>query len=584
MLCELSLQDLALFERAALEFGPGLNAVTGETGAGKSLLVDALELLIGSRAKAAMVRKGADRARVEGRFLLPLNGYGELISMWLGEHLPEALEDRDDQDELELILTRTIGRDGRSRAHVNHRPVTQKLLRGLASQLVEIHGQNDHQRLFEPTEQLRLVDLFGGLFETLAGYRERRSKWLKLTDQLRSLESQESERLQRVDLIRFQASELAEADPSAAEAETLRSERSVLRHASELGSELGALLHQLTDSDDAALDTVGRAERALDDWAGKISDLVEPAAQLREAGLLLDEATRGLSVFLDGVDTDPGRLEATEVRLGLLERLERKYGTDVAGLESRRAEIEAELEEIEGGGATREELVLAIGKARRGMAESAKRLAQARGKLAKKLKKEVESGLKDLGLERAEFSMVLVPHGITQDAVETVTEADQVDRDRMRFQASGTEGVELLLSANPGEDAQPLRAVASGGEAARILLALRGALAVRRSTPTLIFDEVDAGVGGRLGPKVAKHLEVLGHHHQVLCVTHLPAIAARAMRHLQVKKEVDEGRTRTQITLLIGKPRASEIADMIAGGAAEPTALAEAERLLKAPA
>ena len=145
MLCELSLQDLALFDRAALEFGPGLNAVTGETGAGKSLLVDALELLIGSRAKAAMVRKGADKARVEGRFLMPIQGYGELVSMWLGEHLPEALEDRDDRDELELILTRTIGRDGRSRAHVNHRPVTQKLLRGLASQLVEIHGQNDHQ-------------------------------------------------------------------------------------------------------------------------------------------------------------------------------------------------------------------------------------------------------------------------------------------------------------------------------------------------------------------------------------------------------------------------------------------------------
>lgn len=584
MLFELSLQDLALFERAALEFGPGLNAVTGETGAGKSLLVDALELLIGSRAKAAMVRKGAERARVEGRFLLPLQGYGELISTWLEEHLPEALEDRDDRDELELILTRTIGRDGRSRAHVNHRPVTQKLLRGLASQLVEIHGQNDHQRLFEPTEQLRLVDLFGGLFDTLAGYRERRLKWLKLTDRLQALESQESERLQRIDLIRFQASELAEANPSAAEAETLRSERSVLRHASELGSELGALLHQLTESDDAALDVVGRAERSLDEWAGRISDLAEPASQMREAGLLLDEATRGLSVFLDGVDADPARLEATEVRLGILERLERKYGTDVAGLEARRRELEAELEGIEGGGTTREALVLEIQKARQSMAESAKRLSQARGKLAKKLKKEVESGLKDLGLERAEFSMALQPHGTESSLAENgaqIDPTDQLAHDRLRFQASGTESVELLLSANPGEDAQPLRAVASGGEAARILLALRGALAVRRSTPTLIFDEVDAGVGGRLGPKVAKHLEVLGHHHQVLCVTHLPAIAARATRHLQVKKEVEDGRTRTKTSLLMGEPRVAEIADMIAGGAAEPTALAEAERLLK---
>ncbi len=590
MLVELSLQDLALFERAALEFGTGLNAVTGETGAGKSLLVDALELLIGSRAKAAMVRKGAERARVEGRFLMPLRGYGELVSMWLGEHLPEALEDLDDRDELELILTRTIGRDGRSRAHVNHRPVTQKLLRGLAAQLVEIHGQNDHQRLFEPSEQLRLVDLFGGLFDTLAGYRERRAAWMKLTDRLIALDSQESERLQRIDLIRFQASELAEANPSAAEVDGLRSERSVLRHASELGSELGNVMHDLSESDDAALDVVGRAERSVAEWADRISDLEEPATQLREASLMLEEATRGISAFLDGVDADPAKLETVEVRLGLLERLERKYGTDVAGLEARRAELESELEEIDGGGATREGLVVKVAKARKSMVESAKRLTQARAKLGAKLKKEVEMGLKDLGLERAEFSMALTPHGagvVTGElaaepkGAEAAADPDQVDRDRQRFLSCGAEGVELLLAANPGEDAQPLRAVASGGEAARILLALRGALAVRRSTPTLVFDEVDAGVGGRLGPKVARHLEILGHHHQVLCVTHLPAIAARAARHLQVKKEVDEGRTRTRTTLLVGKPRVAEIADMIAGGAAEPTALAEAKRLLK---
>ncbi|WP_419190616.1 DNA repair protein RecN [Saltatorellus ferox] len=589
MLVELSLQDLALFELAALEFGPGLNAVTGETGAGKSLLVDALELLIGSRAKAAMVRKGAERARVEGRFSMPLKGYGELVSMWLGEHLPEALEDRDDRDELELILTRTIARDGRSRAHVNHRPVTQKLLRGLAAQLVEIHGQNDHQRLFEPAEQLRLVDLFGGLHDTLAGYRERRARWIDLTDQLVALDSLESERLQRLDLVRFQAAELAEADPSLAEAESLRSDRSVLRHAADLGLELGAVLDSLGEGDDAALDAVSRSERVLGEWAGRIGDLEEPASQLREASLLLEEATRGISAFLDGVEVDPARLEAVEVRLGLLERLERKYGTDIAGLEARRAELEAELESIDGGGATREELVAAVVLARKSMAESAKRLGQARAKLAGKLKKEVESGLKDLGLERAEFSMALTPNGPASagtgmGAAEPLGEAaanpDQIERDRLRFTASGAEGVELLLAANPGEDVQPLRAVASGGEAARILLALRGALAVRRSTPTLVFDEVDAGVGGRLGPKVARHLEALGAHHQVLCVTHLPAIAARAARHLQVRKEVEEGRTRTRITVLIGEPRVAEIADMIAGGAAEPTALAEAERLL----
>ncbi|MEM8713000.1 MAG: DNA repair protein RecN, partial [Planctomycetota bacterium] len=555
MLVELTLQDLALFEGASLEFGPGLNAVTGETGAGKSLLVDALELLIGQRAKASMVRKGAKTARVEGRFCLPVgsalkSGYGALVAEWLTQNFPAALEEgaavltecpsadsgltespstegqRD--EELELILTRTIGPDGRSRAHINHRPVTQRLLRGLATQLVEIHGQNDHQRLFEPSEQLRLVDLFGDHFGLLATYRERRTEWLELAERLCALESEESERLQRLDLIRFQAAELEEVHPSAAEAEQLGSERALLRNASELGTELGGLLDDLVEGEGAALDVVGRAARLLTDWSARIGDLEEPAGQAGEALLQLEEATRTLAAFLDGVDVDPARLEAVEARMTLFEKLERKYGTDMAGLELRRRELQAELERIDGEGTTREDLTRRVELAREAMVKAAQKLRAARTKLAPRLKKAVESGLKDLGLERAEFAMTLVEHAGEGSQAEEELGRDGLDRDRQRFQLSGTEGVELLLAANPGEDAQPLRAVASGGEAARILLALRGALAVRRSTPTLIFDEVDAGVGGRLGPKVARHLAELGAHHQVLCVTHLPSIAARA--------------------------------------------------------
>lgn len=572
MLVELSLSDLALFERAALEFGVGLNAVTGETGAGKSLVVDALELLLGSRAKASMVRKGAERARVEGRFLLPLEGYGDVVAGWLREHLPEALEEDAEGGELELILTRTIGRDGRSRAHVNHRPVTQKLLRELAGRLVEIHGQNDHQRLFEPAEQLRLVDAFGALEGPLEGYRERRRRWLELAEELERLEGAESERLQRIDMLRFQAAELAEADPSAAEAEALTSERSMLRHAAELHAEVGAALHSLTEGEGAALDAVRSAERVVSAWADKVTLLEEPAAGLREAALHLEEAARGLTNAFDGLEDDPGRLEMVEERLGQLERLMRKYGTDAAGLAARRDELEGELDALTDGAATAEALRPKVDAARDALAESARRLRVARERLAPKLRKAVEAGLKDLGLERASFSMVVTP---IEDA-----EGGTLEADRRSFGPSGTERVELLLAANPGEDAQPLRHVASGGEAARILLALRGALAVHRSTPTLVFDEVDAGVGGRLGPKVARHLERLGDHHQVLCVTHLPAIAATAARHLKVAKSVEGGRTRTQISPLDGDARIAEVADMIAGGAAEPTALAEARRLL----
>jgi DNA repair protein RecN (Recombination protein N) len=583
MLTELAIRDLALIERADLEFGPGLNVVSGETGAGKSLLVDALGLLLGSRAKASLVRRGAERARVEGRFVLPLDGYGEVVARWLREHLPEALEERSDVDELELVLARTVGADGKSRAHVNHRPATQGLLRDLAALLVEVHGQHDNQALFEPAEQLRLLDTFAGLEPKLAEYQERRARWIQRAERLASLDTGESERLHRLDLLRFQIGELAEARPVQGEDEGLRSERAILRHAAELGHELGAVVGELSEGDTPALDAVRRAERVLERWAARIGELAEPAAALREASALLEDAARSLTGFLDGLEHDPARLEEVEARLTLLERLAKKHGVEVGALAERRASLEAEAESITSDAEGREQLEAEVAELERATAEAARKLADARGKALKKLAQAVEAGLADLGLERAKFSSQLVSHGALAPPPSARTSAAaELERRRRVLGPTGTEDVQFLLAANPGEAAGPLRHVASGGEAARILLALRGALAVKRSTPTLVFDEVDAGVGGRLGPKVASHLEQLGRHHQVLCVTHLPAIAARAAAHLCVAKEVVDGRTRTSVTALAGEARVTEIAAMIAGGADAATARAEAVRLLQA--
>jgi len=583
MLSELAIRDLALIERADLEFGPGLNVVSGETGAGKSLLVDALGLLLGSRAKASLVRRGAERARVEGRFVLPLDGYGEVVARWLREHLPEALEERSDEDELELVLARTVGADGKSRAHVNHRPATQGLLRELAALLVEVHGQHDNQALFEPAEQLRLLDTFAGLETKLGEYQERRARWVQRAERLASLDTGETERLHRLDLLRFQIGELSEARPVQGEDEGLRSERAILRHAAELGHELGAVVGELSEGDTPALDAVRRAERVLERWAARIGGLGELAAALREASALLEDAARSLTGFLDGLEHDPARLEEVESRLTLLERLAKKHGVDVGALAERRASLEAEAESITSDAEGREQLEAEVAELERVTTDAARKLADARGKALRKLAQAVESGLADLGLERAKFSSRLVPHGALAPPPSARTSAAvELERRRRVLGPTGTEDVEYLLAANPGEAAGPLRQVASGGEAARILLALRGALAVKRSTPTLVFDEVDAGVGGRLGPKVASHLERLGTHHQVLCVTHLPAIAARAAQHLCVAKEVVEGRTRTSVTALAGDARVTEIAAMIAGGADAATARAEAVRLLAA--
>jgi len=574
MLVELAIQDLALIERATLTFGPGLNVITGETGAGKSLLIDALELLLGQRGRSGMVRAGASKARVEGRFVMPREGYGDLVVKWLGEHLPETLEDFEEEGgaELELILTRALGRDGRSRAHVNHRPVTQRMLRELASRLVEIHGQNDHQKLFDPGEQMRLLDTFGEVGDTLAGYRERRASWLELAQKLDQFETGEAERLHRLDLLRFQAQELAQSDPSPEEKDGLTSEREVLRNAGDIGRELGGTVQELVESDGAALDVLRRAERVLADWSERITELGVPAEALREAVAHLEDAASGLVSFVDGVETDPARLEAVESRLSEFEQLERKYRTDVHGLAQRRSEIETELATLELDAEGVEALAAEVAAARESVAESARRLGRLRRGLRARLKKAVEKGLGDLGLERARFDVSFKkrPEG-----------ARDLESDRRRFGPSGCDELEFLLAANPGESPGPLRKVASGGEMARTMLALRGALAVRQSTPTLIFDEVDTGVGGRLGPRVGAHLRGLAEHHQVLCVTHLPAIAAVAHQHLRVHKEVEGERTRTHVAAIDGDVRVQEIADMIAGGASADTAQAEARRLLE---
>jgi len=562
VLVELQIADLALIERAELAFGPGLNVITGETGAGKSLLIDALELLLGQRGRAGLVRKGTQQARVEGRFLLARDGYGEVVEGWLREHLPQTLDDANEGD-LELILTRTVGRDGRSRAHVNHRPVTQRVLRELTARLVEIHGQNDHQKLFDLEEQRRLLDTFGGLGETLAGYRERRARWSELRERLAGFDHGEAERLQRLDLLRFQAVELEEAaPPDPAEYEALLDERARLRHAGELGGRLGGLVQALVHQDDAALDVVRRADRDLEEWEGRIAELAGPAASMREAAAHLEEACGELVSFVDAVEDDPARLEELEARLGELDRLARKHHVEVAGLACRRDEVRGELEQLDGTEQGREALADEVARAREAATQSAARLTRARRRLRTKLQAAVVEGLADLGLSAATFDVELRP-----------IEGGLGPR--------GAETVEFRLAANPGEEAGPLREVASGGEAARILLALRGALATHQSTPTLVFDEVDAGVGGRLGPRVGAHLAALAGHHQIFCVTHLPAIAAGADRHLRVAKEVEGGRTRTQVALLEGTGREGEIADMIAGGADQATALAEARRLLE---
>jgi len=566
MLQELCIENLALFERAEVAFGPGLNVITGETGAGKSLLIDALELLLGERPRASLVRKGAAEARVTGRFLVPA---GALPEEWREE------------GERELILARTLSPEGRTRAWIDHRPATARVLRELAALLVEVHGQNEHQRLFQASEQTRLLDEFGALAPQLAAYREARTRWLALRTELAGFEERARDRAEREDLLRFQARELAEARPSAAEDAELRNERELLRHAAGIAAELGALVAELSEEDGSALERLQRAGRVLERWESKLSAAGPCAGEIRAALAHLEEATAALARLVAGSESSPARLEAVESRLARLEELQRKYRTDSAGLEARALESARELAALGTQAQDFEDLRARCGAALAGLESAAGVLGKARRALRTRLEKAVRASLAELGLERASFEVRVEPRARPDLHSPNATEQRTRElEDERRFGVDGADEVAFLLAANPGEDRQPLARVASGGEAARIMLALRTALALRQTIPTLVFDEIDAGVGGRLGPKVGEHLRALGKEHQVLCVSHLPAIAALAERHFKVVKSVQGGRTRTGVELLGGNARVEEIADMIAGGAAHATARAEARRLL----
>lgn len=576
MLLELVVTDLALFEHARLGFGPGLNVLTGETGAGKSLLVGALELLRGGKARPGLVRQGAKAALVEARFGLPPETDGERLRRWIARHLPavaDAWEELEEGEERELVLSRRVTADGRTRAYVDQRPVGRGLLAELAERLFEIHGQHDQQRLFEPAEQLRLLDGYGGLVDEVRAYAEARSAWQKLLARAERLRADEAERRDRLDLLRFQRSELEAAGLEPEERRRLEPERDVLRHAESLREGLGNLVGELSQNEDALLDRLRRVERFLSLWRSEIAALHDPAEGVSAALVHLEEASRTLESFLDRLEVDPERLDLVEGRLAEIERLERKYHLDLSGLVARLGEVATEIQGLERDAESLGTLDAEVAEARERVLAAGGALRRARKALRAPLVKAVGARLAELGLEHARFDLRLGQRGDEESLADPAG-------DRERFGDRGMDRIEFLLAANPGEPLQRLRECASGGEAARIMLALRSVLAERTRGRTLVFDEIDTGVGGRLGPVVGARLRELGLHHQVLCVTHMPAIAALAQRHLAVRKQVSDGRTHAAVTLLEGEPRVEEVADMIAGGAAAETARAEARRLL----
>lgn len=554
MLRELRVRNVAVIESAVVPFGPGLNVLTGETGAGKSILLDALLLAAGARAQADAIRAGAETALVEAVFdLADAPGARAVV-----EEAGLAPEDG------EVVVRRELARTGRHRAFVNDSPVTVALLERLGEHLVDVHGQHEHQRLLEPARQLDLLDRFADAEALRAEVAALHARLCAARDAVERLRAGARDRAQRLDLLRFQLAELDAARLRPGEDEELRAERRRLLHAEKLAGGLAAALALLQDDPDAAAARLARATRLLHDLGRLDPAFAGPAGPLEAAAVHVEEAVLALRALRGRVEVPPGRLEAIEERLDVLARLGRKYGDTVAAMCAFRDEAARELDRLERHGEVLDEAERALAALEAELDAAAARLGERRREAARRLAPRVERELRALGM----------PHARVEVALEPLPPGERSPR--------GQERVELRFAANPGEPCRPLARVASGGELSRTMLGLQVVLAAAERVPTMVFDEVDAGLGAGMAAVVADKLAAVAARRQVLCVTHLPQIAARADHHLVVTKDVRDGRARAVVRVLAGGARLEELARMLGGARPDAAARRHARALLAA--
>ncbi len=548
MLLRLRVQNLALIDSVELALEPGFNVLTGETGAGKSILIDAIDLLLGRRARPDDVRAGARAAYVDGVFAPPAS-----------TALAATLEAYGIEPEESLVVSREVIVNGvaRSVARVNGRAVPVRALAELGPHLIDIHGQVEHQSLFRPARQLEYLDRYGGLTRE-------RSEVAQLVDRWRALEAEDAE-LRRdvretarlIDLLSFQVNEIEGAGLSADEDEALRVERQVLANAQRL-RELAGVSERLLTGDDAgaAVDRLGEAMATL----AEIADLdpaVRPAAdQIAEAQAVITDAAQSVAAYAANIESDPARLEEINARLDLLETLKRKYGDSLADVLAFADDARRQLSELGAADDRRRGLAAEQAAIESDLARAAQDLRTRRLAAAKRLTRVIARELADLNLPDA---AVEFPLETRADAAGILVDGDE---EPVAFDRSGVDAGEMQLSVNRGQPVRALAAVASGGEMSRILLGLKSALAAADETPTLIFDEIDVGVGGRSGDVVGQKLARLARAHQVLCVTHLPSVAAFADTHFVVEKHDEAAGTVTDVRRLDPDAVVEEIAAM----------------------
>jgi DNA repair protein RecN (Recombination protein N) len=617
MLLELHIKDFAIIDSLHLQLNRSFNVFTGETGAGKSIIIDAVNALLGGKIGVDFVRAGCERATVEGIFTidaLPPVQYADASVQYEEEAAPantlfEAIEQADqrhqhradthsadarlalasilqeygiEMESGQIILSRDINRSGRTVARINGRAFSQQILQQIASWLVDIHGQSEHMSLLRPEQHINFLDRYAETLTMREELGQKVAEWRNTRKTLQSYQQNERDQERRIEFLKFELAEIEKANLRPGEEEELEEEHKVLSNAERLrelctliygsikGSELGG------DDFKAALDQLISAQRAINELARLDKSMEEQAETLSEAMYQLEDVATTISSYESDIEDDPRRLADIEERLDLIMKMRRKYGHDIEDILQRAVEDQAELESI----VNRDEIILQLQKRdqefRREIGRVAQRLSIKRNASAQVLAEAMEVQLNDLNMRRARFR-VEIEHVLDDDGVfamlndqpEQLYACDQTGIDRIQF----------LIAPNPGEPFKPLTRIASGGETSRLMLALKTILAGADATPTLIFDEIDAGISGRSGQVVGEKLWQLTRDHQVICVTHLPQIAAFADTHYNVNKQVFENRTMTIVNELRPEQRIREIAHIMGGNVTE-FAMKNAEEML----
>ena len=563
MLKELRINNFAIIDNLRVEFQAGLTALTGETGAGKSIIIDALNLILGGRADSDFIRTGETSATVESVF--------EITDPQTLATLRE-LDIR--MDNGELVVRRTISGTGKNRCLLNDSTVTVGALAKLGNRLVDIHGQHDHQALLNPEIHVDILDLYGKTMDERNQFAKEYSAWLAELKKLADLRSRESDRLQREDLLRFQVNEIDIANLLPDEEDLLKSEKHKLQHAEKLDVSVKRILELIADKEGAVLDMLGTAQRELESLSSIDLELEKQAQRGQSAFCEMEELAEELRDYVRKIEFNPSRLEELEDRLAEINGLKRKYGGDIAAVLQYREEIAEELETLSSFQENMESIQKDIESRQKTLSKLAIALAEKREKTAGVFKKNVEKELRDLSMKDVKLE------------VRFDYEADESGfisfrKQTVKLHPTGLGSIEFLFSPNLGEDLKPLVKIASGGELSRLMLALKSNLNEQDIVPVMIFDEVDTGIGGKVAEVVGNKLKKIAAEKQVFCITHLPQIAGKAIAHFVVFKDVKGKRTFSSIRKLSRQERVEEVARMSGGENITETTLQHAREMIQ---